>query len=145
MMRNRDEQDITYIEQDSGSTAKWFLFGAVLGAGLGLLFAPQSGERTRREISRRARRLQREAEDTFDDVVEEVGNRGRKAKARVEEWAEDVADEVREGRRTIERTANSARDELERRLADARARRRAAVTTATSDELDEDDDEDGQG
>ncbi len=143
-MRN-DEHDITYIEQDSGSTAKWFLFGAVLGAGLGLLFAPQSGERTRREISRRAKRLQQDAEDSFDDVVEEVGNRGRKAKARVEEWAEDVADEVREGRRTIERTANSARDELERRLADARARRRAAVTTVTADHDDEDDGEDGPG
>ena len=59
--------------------------------------------------------------------MEEVEGRGRKVKARVEEWADDVAEEVREGRRTIERTANSARDELERRLADARARRRAAV------------------
>jgi gas vesicle protein len=136
-MRN-SEHDVTYVEQDSGSTAKWFLFGALLGAGLGLLFAPQSGERTRRDISRRARKLRREAEERFDDVIDEVETRGRKVKAQVEEWVEDVGEEVREGRRTLERTANSARDELERRLADARARRRAAVDVA-----DEDDDDDG--
>lgn len=136
-MRTSD-QDVTYVEQDSGSTAKWFLFGALLGAGLGLLFAPQSGERTRRDISRRARKLRRDAEETFDEVIDEVETRGRKVKAQVEEWVEDVGDEVREGRRTLERTANSARDELERRLADARARRRASV-----DVPDEDHDDDG--
>lgn len=140
-MRNTDH-DVTYVEQESGSTAKWFLFGALLGAGLGLLFAPQSGERTRRDISRRAKKLRRDAEESFDDVIDEVETRGRKVKAQVEEWVEDVGDGVREGRRTLERTANSARDELERRLADARARRRAAIDVPDEDE-DEDDDDGG--
>lgn len=140
-MRNNDH-DVTYVEQEGGSTAKWFLFGALLGAGLGLLFAPQSGERTRRDISRRAKKLRRDAEDSFDDVIDEVETRGRKVKAQVEEWVEDVGDGVREGRRTLERTANSARDELERRLADARARRRAAIDVPDEDE-DEDDDDGG--
>lgn len=138
-MRN-DDHDVTYVEQESGSTAKWFLFGALLGAGLGLLFAPQSGERTRRDISRRAMKLRREAEERFDDVIDEVEDRGRKVKAQVEDWVEDVGDGVREGRRTLERTANSARDELERRLADARARRRAAIDVL---DVEEDDDDGG--
>jgi gas vesicle protein len=132
-MRN-DDRDVTYVEQDGGSTAKWFVLGALVGAGLGLLFAPQSGERTRRDITRRANKLRRDAEERFEEVVDEVETRGRKAKERVEEWAEDVADEVREGRRSIERTANSARDELERRLSDARARRRAAVDAVVGDD-----------
>lgn len=118
---------MTIIETDSGAGAKWFLFGAILGAGLGLLFAPQSGERTRRELGRRARQLRDDAEERWDDLRDEVEDRGRRLKEGAEEWVEEVKDEVREGKRTLERKAASARDDLERRLSEARSRRRAGV------------------
>lgn len=143
-MGQRDEtHEVTVIETDSGASAKWFLIGALLGVGAGLLFAPQSGERTRRDLAKRARRLRDEAEDRLEEFGDELESRGRRIKGAVEDWADDVAEEVREGKRAIARKADSARDELERRLAEARARRRAAVAAegVADDDLDDDDDE----
>ena len=162
-----DDREVTFIEAEGSSGFKWFLLGAALGAGLGLLLAPQSGERTRRDIGRKVKRLQRQAgekleefadevqdrgkriRESADEFIEEVEDRGRRVKASAEDFVDDladevrdtrrrvkasaedfvvdVADEVRDTRRRVERNASSARDELERRLADARARRRAAI------------------
>lgn len=140
-MGMRDERDITIVEGDGASGVKWFLAGAILGAGLGLLFAPQSGERTRRDIQKRARKLRAQAGERFEELAEGIEERGRRMKESVEEWADDVVDEVRDGKRRLERSAGNARDELERRLADARARRRSTVA-ADGVADDEDDDSD---
>lgn len=134
----RDDRDVTVIEADSGSGLKWFVLGAAIGAGLGILFAPQAGERTRRDLARRGRKLRAEAEDKLEDLADDLKVRGRKIKESVADFADEVADEVTEGKRKLERTALTAREELERRLADARARARAAVA---GDGDGEDDDE----
>lgn len=54
--------------------------GGVIGAGLALLFAPQSGKTTRKNITRYARKARRRTEDIVDDfshnvskMVESVG------------------------------------------------------------------------
>ncbi len=56
--------------------------GGLLGAGVALLFAPQSGRQTRRDISRYSRKVRRKAEDIVDDfagnvhgMVESIGER----------------------------------------------------------------------
>jgi gas vesicle protein len=134
----RDDRDVTVIEADSGSGLKWFVLGAAIGAGLGILFAPQAGERTRRDLARRGRKFRAEAEDKLEDLADDLKVRGRKIKDTVSEFADEVADEVTEGKRKLERTALTAREELERRLADARARARAAVA---GDDGAEDEDE----
>jgi len=134
----RDDREVTVIESDSGSGLRWFVLGAAIGAGLGLLFAPQTGERTRRDLVRRGRKLRAQAEDTLDELGEELQVRGKRIKESVEELADEVVEEVRDGKRKLERTATTAREELERRLADARARARAAVA---ADGAAEDDDE----
>ncbi len=54
--------------------------GAVLGAGLGILFAPQSGTETRRDINRYAKRAQVQATRfgrTIKSGVAEVVERGK--------------------------------------------------------------------
>lgn len=141
MVTRQDAPEVTVIETDTGASAKWFLVGALVGAGLGLLFAPQSGERTRKEIGKRARKLRHEAEDKLEEMGDQIEDRGRRIKGAVEDWADDVAEEVREGKRAIGRTADSARDELERRLANARKRRRVTVAADADAESDSDDDE----
>jgi gas vesicle protein len=141
-MRRHDEEEVMVIESDSGAGVKWFLIGALVGAGIGMLFAPDSGERTRRKIGKEAKRLRREAEERWEDVREGVVDKGRQLKSDVEEWTEGVKEGVQEGRRMVERKATSARDDLERRLADARARRRAAVgADGVADDADDDGDD----
>ena len=49
------------------SFAAGLVLGALIGAGLALLFAPQSGEDTRRLIKRRARRFARAMELPLHD------------------------------------------------------------------------------
>jgi len=40
-------REVVYVERGD-SSAKWLFWGAVLGAGLALMYAPRSGEETRR-------------------------------------------------------------------------------------------------
>jgi gas vesicle protein len=134
MARHIDDDEIVYVRDDGGSGVKWFLAGAALGGVLALLFAPHSGEHTRRLIRRRARDLR----DLAEDGLEELGDRFEEGKTRVREEADRVKDAVHDRVDDLrERAADtvgavrgashSARDELERRLADARVRRRAAA------------------
>ena len=55
--------------------ATGMLFGAVIGAGVALLMAPDSGRRTRRKISRAADDARHYAEDRWDDLTEDVRDR----------------------------------------------------------------------
>lgn len=49
-----------------------FVIGFALGAGAGLLLAPQSGARTRRHLQHLAHDVQDKAEDLVDEVQEVV-------------------------------------------------------------------------
>ena len=49
-----------------------FAIGALAGAGFALLYAPCSGEETRRIISTRSRELTRRAGDAFNDAKETI-------------------------------------------------------------------------
>ncbi|HSR43351.1 MAG TPA: YtxH domain-containing protein, partial [Longimicrobiales bacterium] len=61
-MRDQDEPYIV-IERDSGGSLGAFVLGALVGAGVALLFAPQSGEETQEELRSRARELRGAAEE----------------------------------------------------------------------------------
>ncbi len=126
-----DERE--YIIEERGSGFRWFIVGAAVGAAIGLLFAPQAGERTRHDLKRRARRLQAQAGEKLEDLSADLQERGARLKDSVGDLVDDVSDTVREGRERVTRTAASAREEMERRLGDARSRRRTAVAGDASD------------
>jgi len=79
-----------------------FLLGIAVGAVVGFLFAPETGDDTRRKLSKRLRNLRDVAEEKVDEV-----------RGLLEAEAEDEDEE--EG---------STRERLERRLDAARHRRR---------------------
>ena len=105
-----------------------FLLGLALGAGVALLLAPQSGEETRREIARRARRAQDAAQDFVEDVSGTVADKFQEVRSTVEERIEATLDAVDDKKRRVSNAfhagraaAREARGELEERIAESKA------------------------
>lgn len=48
--------------------------GGVIGAGLALLYAPQSGSRTRKDISRYTKKARNRADEVVEDLAANVSN-----------------------------------------------------------------------
>jgi gas vesicle protein len=51
------------------------VLGAVIGAGIALLTAPEAGRRTRRRLRRAASRLKSGAGDHWEELADDVGKR----------------------------------------------------------------------
>lgn len=116
--RDRDIEERVVVVESGSSSFGWFVIGAALGAGIALLYAPRSGEETRREIGRRWDDLKEEAEEKFEELQEGFEEGKEKLRAKIERLVDGDREERRESR------TPSAREELERRLTDARSRRR---------------------
>ena len=104
------------------------LLGIALGAGVALLLAPKSGEETRREIARRARRAQAAAQDFVGEVSGTVADKFQEVRAGVEERIEATLDAVDDKKRRVSNAfhvgraaARDARGELEQRIAESKA------------------------
>ena len=120
-MRRRPKPELVYVERSGDSSVKWLLWGALLGAGLALLYAPRSGEETRRSVQRKLRSLRAMAEEKLDELAQQFGGRG----GSLEELDDAVSDDEPLPERPEPPRTASARQELERRLSDARRRRAA--------------------
>ena len=112
-------------ERGGGGGFGAFLFGIVLGAVAGFVFAPtERGESTRKKMTKGLRNLKELAEDK----VEEVRGLMKEAEEEVEDEEEEVEEEAE----------LSTREELRRRLDAARRRRaRAPRPAPASEEEDE--------
>lgn len=77
--------------------ALMLIAGGILGAGAALLFAPQSGKKTRRDVKKYVRRARSEAEEMVEDftdkvadVVEDLGDKTQDILERGKEISADV-------------------------------------------------------
>jgi gas vesicle protein len=75
-----------------------FVNGVLVGILLGVLFAPDSGEETRKKISRRAQGIK----DTYDDFADDVSSTYRKVKDKASDIVNRAKDKI-----------NSAQNEAE--------------------------------
>jgi len=75
--------------------------GAILGAGAALLFAPQSGRATRRDIYRYARKTSRKMEGVVGEVVGSVAGMADAVEEKAEELIEKGKDLSRESRDAV--------------------------------------------
>lgn len=81
----------------NGEKWLWFLVGAVLGAGIGLLYAPQSGEETRRYLRKKAT----DVGETLSETGERVLEKGRDLYKKGAQVASEAADMLERGRKAI--------------------------------------------
>lgn len=88
--------------------------GGIIGAGLALLFAPQAGEKTRRQISLCARKVRNQAEEQFrdaaDTVTKAVEELAEKTSALMEQggevgenWRRHLLDAIEKGEKELEK------------------------------------------
>ena len=107
-----------------------FLFGIVLGAVAGFVFAPtEGGENTRRKVTKGLRNLKELAEEKVDEV-----------RGLLKEAAEEAEDEDEPEDEDEEEAELSTREQLRRRL-DAARRRRARAARPSGPPAHEEEDE----
>jgi len=90
------------------------LAGAILGAGAALLFAPQSGQKTRKDISRFARKASRKVEGVAGEVVGSVAGMADAVEEKAEELFETGKDLSRESRDAVLAALNEGQERLGR-------------------------------
>ena len=64
-MRRKQQREVVYVERAGDSSAKWLFWGALFGAGVALLYAPSSGEETRRNLQRTLWKFRAMTEEEF--------------------------------------------------------------------------------
>jgi gas vesicle protein len=134
---DEDDDQIVVIERGGGSGIGTFLLGAAIGAGLALLFAPQSGAETRADIKRRARKVRDSATRVAGDVTEKVTDTFQDARRRVEEQIDSARDAIHAKREQVRDAmdagrvaADEARLDLETRIAETKAAYNAGAQVA---------------
>jgi gas vesicle protein len=137
-MRHQDDEPYIVIEKRSGGVGD-FLLGALIGAGVALLFAPRSGRETRADISRRARAAQDRVRDVATGVTDQVVDTFETARSRIEEQIETAREAIVTKKEQVSRAmeagreaAQQARTDLERRLAETKAAYNAGADVARS-------------
>ena len=84
------------MEDDSNSLG-WFFAGAIIGAGVGMLFAPKSGTDTREYISKSAK----DSADAMEASGKELMERGKELYERGRQIAEDASDLFERGKKLV--------------------------------------------
>ncbi|MGZ8378161.1 MAG: YtxH domain-containing protein [Gemmatirosa sp.] len=131
-----DDEPTIVIEKHSGSLGS-LLIGLAVGAGVALLFAPQPGIETRRQISRRARDARDRALDVADDVSHQITDQIDRTRDAVTDRVDRARQAVDTKRRQVQRAidagrsaATEAREDLERRIAETKAAYQAGARVA---------------
>ncbi|MFI2741678.1 YtxH domain-containing protein [Zhouia sp. PK063] len=78
------------MSSNTGSTLLALVTGAAIGAGIGILFAPDKGEETRKKISKEARKAQKDLEKRYQKTSSELSAKAHEAKISFDEKLADT-------------------------------------------------------
>ena len=85
------------MAKNNGESLVWFLIGAAAGASVALMYAPQSGDRTRRMLGRRLA----EGREAFEDQGTELLEKSRELFEKGRKVADDAAELFEKGRSMV--------------------------------------------
>ena len=103
-----DDEPAVIIERHSGGVGS-FLLGVTIGAVAALLLAPQSGEATRRDLRRGARRARRAAQNMAGDLGTKVSDTFEQARGRVEHGIDTARQAIDLKKRQVTRAMEAGR------------------------------------
>ncbi len=84
--------------EDKGSNLVWFLAGIAVGSAVGILYAPQAGKVTRRQIGRTAE----DGRDAMEERGKELMDKGKDIYDRGKKIADDAAELFERGRKLVQ-------------------------------------------
>ena len=70
---------------NTGNTLLALLTGAAIGAGVGLLYAPDKGEKTRKKLRKNADKAKKQLSKKVDETTSQLSDQANKAKVAFEE------------------------------------------------------------
>lgn len=122
-----DDERVVIVERDGGMGVGTFLLGLAVGAGAALLFAPASGEETRRRLQDEARRAGQRVKDMTDELTDELTDRVERTRSAIDDRVERARDAVSSRARAVgdaahagREAAGQARSELERAVSESK-------------------------
>jgi gas vesicle protein len=102
------------MDEDYKKIALAFLIGGAVGAGIALLYAPQSGKDTRKDIAKTARKIKRETVNIVEDAIDTINDFADDVKEKISDLIDsgkDISDSAKKeilknlehGQKTIEK------------------------------------------
>ncbi len=85
------------MSSDNGSKLVWFLTGAAIGAAVALLYAPASGEETRKYLGKKAEK----GRDALADAGKDLIDRSRDYYEKGRKLAEEAGEVFDRGRKRV--------------------------------------------
>ncbi|MCU0625924.1 MAG: hypothetical protein MUF21_05480 [Gemmatimonadaceae bacterium] len=125
---DREDERLVIVErEESGNALGAFVLGAVLGAGLALLLAPQAGADTRRTLRTQATKAAGATRKAAGTVTDKVTSAFAQARAELETRLDAARTSLDHKREEVERAmaagreaARQAREDVQRRIAEQR-------------------------
>ena len=96
-MSDKNLQELDEVHEEATNTLGWFLAGAVIGAAVAILYAPQSGKDTRQFIADTTQK----GKDAVVESSQNVVDAGRDMFERGRKLVEDAADLFDRGRKLV--------------------------------------------
>jgi gas vesicle protein len=115
-----------------GSFVMGLLTGTVLGAGLGMLFAPKAGAELRGQIGEQANNFANQAKEGYQKASESAGQWAEKGRETAGEWAERGKDVYEKAKDAVARGTDEAQKYVRDAATSAPGMSGSGTSTASS-------------